>query len=187
MNKNIEKILIVVDMINGFVKEGAMADPYIKHIVPDLLDEINNYKDNGGVIFIKDTHRKDAIEFMSYPEHCLKGTSESELIDELKQYEDNALGVYEKNSTSAIFIPNFIEDLEKLNNLKEIIIAGCCTDICILNLAIPLKNYFNQKNKNINIVVPEKLVETFNSEDHNRNEYNTIAFKLLKQSGIKVI
>ena len=32
--KEIEKLLINVDMVNGFVKKGAMADSYIEHIVP---------------------------------------------------------------------------------------------------------------------------------------------------------
>lgn len=185
MNNNIEKILIIVDMINGFVKEGAMSDSYVEHIVPDLLEAIKKYQD--GIIFIKDSHEKDSIEFKSYPVHCLKGSREAELIDELKIYEDKALFVYEKNSTSAIFAENFLLDLDKLENLKEVVIAGCCTDICVLNLALPLKNYFDQKNRNVQIIVPKNLVETFNSEIHNRDEYNEIAFKLLKQSGIKVI
>jgi len=49
------------------------------------------------------------------------------------------------------------------------------------------KNYFNQENKNIEIIVPKNAVETFNSDAHNRDEYNEIAFKLLVQAGIKLI
>ena len=172
-------------MVNGFVREGAMADSYIEHIVPEILNKINEYKD--GLIFVKDCHERNSVEFNSYPVHCLKKTRESELIDELKEYEKNALYVYEKNSTSAIFAEDFISNLDKLENLKEIVITGCCTDICVLNLAIPLKNYFNQKNKNIEIIVPKNAVETYNSENHNREEYNKMAFKLLSQSGIKII
>ena len=32
MNK--KRLLVIVDMIQGFVKEGNMADPYINHITP---------------------------------------------------------------------------------------------------------------------------------------------------------
>lgn len=185
--EKVEKILIVVDMINGFVKEGAMADKYIANIVPNIIKLVEEYNtDNQGVIFIKDSHEKNSIEFSSYPEHCLKGTIESELIDELKEYEENAMLVFEKNSTSALFAENFIQSIDKMKNLKEVVIVGCCTDICVLNLAIPLKNYFNQKNRNVKIIVPKNAVETYNSETHNREEYNEIAFKLLNMSGIIV-
>lgn len=185
--KEIENLLIVVDMVNGFVREGTMADSYIEHIIPEIekLVQINN-SSNNFTIFIKDCHEKESIEFESFPEHCLKGTSESELVEELKKYE-NKENCYEKNSTSAIFAENFINDISLMENLKKVTIVGCCTDICVLNLALPLKNYFNQKNRNIEIEVPKKAVETFNSEMHNREEYNEIAFKLLNQAGIKVI
>ena len=33
--KNIETLLINVDMVNGFAKQGAMADSYIEHIIPE--------------------------------------------------------------------------------------------------------------------------------------------------------
>ena len=169
--ENIEKILIVVDMVNGFVRCGAMADHYIEHIVPEMVKKINLYKNNQ-VIFIKDCHEEECTEFECYPKHCIKGTEESELIDELKCFENDALAIYEKNSTSAIFAENFLSDIDEITNLKEITIVGCCTDICVLNLAIPLKNYFNQNNKNIEIIVPKNLVETYNSETHKREEYN---------------
>lgn len=187
MDKNIEKLLIVVDMVNGFIREGAMADKNIEHIIPKIVDLLKIYnKEDNKIIFIKDCHKKDSIEFETYPEHCVEGTNESELVDELKEFETNA-NIYEKNSTSAIFAEKFIKDIDNLEEIKEITIVGCCTDICVLNLAIPLKNYFNQKNKNIEIIVLKDAVETYNSEFHNREEYNEIAFKLMNLSGIKLI
>lgn len=35
--EKIEKLLINVDMINGFVKKGTMADSYIEHIIPEHI------------------------------------------------------------------------------------------------------------------------------------------------------
>ena len=32
--EEIEKLLIVVDMVNGFVKKGNMATPYMKALIP---------------------------------------------------------------------------------------------------------------------------------------------------------
>ena len=73
-----------------------------------------------------------------------------------------------------------------MKELEEVIIAGCCTDICIMNLAIPLINYFDEHNKRVTVRVPQNVVETFNSESHNREEYNEMALKLMKNSGIGV-
>ena len=105
---------------------------------------------NEGVAFVKEAHSKDCMEFKTFPEHCVKGTSEAELVDELKPFEKNAL-VYLKNSTSAMFAKNFLRDIDEMINLRNVVITGCCTDICDLNLAIPLKNYFNENSNRIGL------------------------------------
>ena len=190
MRKNLEELkelLIVVDMVNGFITEGKMADPYIKNIIPEQIRLIKNFLDrNEGIAFIKDNHEIGCREFKRYPEHCVIGTRESELADELKPFEKDAL-VYAKNSTSTMFAPNFIDDIKKMHNLKEIVITGCCTDICVLNLAIPIQNYFDENDKDIKIIIPKNAVETYDSPLHNRDEYNEMAFKFLEQAGIQLV
>ena len=185
--ENLKKLLIVVDMVNGFVRSGKMADPYIEHIIPEhlkLIEMILN--ENEGLAFIKDNHELGCREFNRYPEHCVKGTYEAELVKELLPYEKDAL-VYLKNSTSAIFAKNFLNDIEKMKELKEVILVGCCTDICDINLGIPLQNYFDQMNRDVEIIIPKNAVETYNSDLHNRAEYNEMAFKLSEQAGIKLV
>lgn len=186
--ENIEELLINVDMVNGFVKKGAMADPYIEHIIPEHIKLMKQMKEkqNGIIAIIKDSHKKDCREFKRYPIHCVEGTEEAELVEELAEFEEGAL-VYTKNSTSTIYAPNFLEDIDKMVNLKEVIIIGCCTDICVINLAIPLQNYFDQKDRNIIITLPKNAVETYDAPTHNRREYNEIAFKLMEQAGIKLL
>lgn len=183
-----ERLLIVVDMIKGFVNEGAMHDKGIEKIIPELINYIEDFKSkNDNVLFIRDAHEETAVEFNAFPAHCLRGTSESELVDELMKYEDENNSI-EKNSTSAMFAPGFKEYIDNLKDLKEVVIGGCCTDICVLNLAIPLKNYFNQVDREVRITVPKSIVETYHAEGvHDRDEYNEIAFKLLRLSGINVI
>ena len=186
--EKIEKLLINVDMVNGFVKQGGMADSYIQHIIPEnikLMEQVKKSK-NQIIAIIKDTHKKQCREFKRYPEHCVEGTNESELISELQEFEEGAL-VYKKNSTSTIYAPKFLEDIDKMINLKEVTIIGCRTDICIINLAIPLQNYFDQQDRNVLITIPTKAVETYDAPNHNRDEYNEMAFKLMKQAGIKLI
>lgn len=186
--EKIDKLLINVDMVNGFVKKGDMADSYIEHIIPEHIKLMKKAEesDNEIIAIIKDTHQKECREFKRYPMHCVEGTDEAELIDELSQFEENAL-VYKKNSTSAMYAPNFLKDIDKMKNLKEVVIVGCCTDICVINLAIPLQNYFDQQNRNILITVPKNAVETYNLPNHNREEYNEMAFKLMEQAGIKLV
>ncbi len=185
--EELKKLLIVVDMVNGFVKEGVMSDRQIESIIPEQLRLIGKILNEGeGLAFIKDCHNEGCKEFDRYPEHCLKGTKESELVEELLPYENNNLS-YSKNSTSTMYANNFINDIDKMKALKEIIITGCCTDICVMNLAIPLQNYFDQIDRRVNIILPMNAVETYNSETHNREEYNNMAFKLMEQSGIKLV
>ena len=181
-----QKLLVVVDMVNGFVKKGVMSDPYINHITPKLIRLIEGVLgEDEAVAFIKDTHYKNSTEFKKFPPHCIKGTGEEELIDELKRYEKYGLS-YEKNSTSTIFAKNFLQDVESMKKLNEVIITGCCTDICVMNLVIPLINYFDENNRNIDVIVRSDLVETYDSPTHNRDEYNGMALKLIKQAGAKV-
>ena len=184
--EELKKLLVVVDMVNGFVKEGVMSDSYINHITPNIINYIDEViKEKEGLAFIKDTHNKDSLEFKKFPVHCLKDTSESKVIDELKKYENYGLS-YEKNSTSTIYAPGFINDINKMKKLKEVIITGCCSDICVLNLAIPLTNYFDEMNRDIDVCVVKDAIETYDSPTHNRDEYNEMSLKLMKQAGIKI-
>lgn len=185
---NIRKILINVDMVNGFVNTGAMHDEYINHIIPmqiNLMKDFEKNEDSLNVI-IKDTHKNNCREFNRYPVHCVENTEESELVSELKIFENDNSIIFKKNSTSTIYAEGFLEFINSLINLEEIIIVGCCTDICILNLAIPLQNYFDQHDKNIKIIVLKDGVETYDAPNHSRDEYNEMAFKLMEQAGIEI-
>ena len=185
--EKVRDLLVVVDMVNGFVREGAMASQNIEHIIPRIERLVNSYlEDDQEVAFIKDTHDMDAREFKRYPVHCVRNTSESELVDELKKYEKMAL-VYEKNSTSAIFPSGLLDDIKKMKNLKRIVITGCCTDICVMNFAIPLQCFLDQENRDIEIVIPKDSVETYDAPNHKADEWNEMAYRFFEQSGIKLV
>lgn len=193
MERNLEngknKLLVVVDMVNGFCKEGPMADPSIMKIVDAQIKLIEKVKREGGrVIFVKEGHDADATEFAKFPVHCVKGTKEAEIIDELKKYADEADGIYEKNSTSAIFAEGFLEDFEgTFGDVSEVIVAGCCTDICDTNFLVPLVNYCDEINRKVDFVMPIDVCETYDAPFHKRDEYNKLAYKMLKQAGVKVV
>ncbi len=182
-----KKLLLIIDMVNGFTKEGALADEYINHINENIISLIKEFKaSNNDIISIQEGHREDSKEFENFPKHCVLGSKEAELIDELKPYE-NDMKLIRKNSTSGFVTEEFQKYLkENEKDLEEIIITGCCTDICVINFAIPLKNYINEHNLNISVIVPKNAVETYDSTNHSREEYNEMAFKLMEQSGIKI-
>jgi nicotinamidase-related amidase len=190
--EELRKLLVVVDMINGFVKKGRteeeskLADPYIQHIIKPIKGLVNKYLDEeGGIAFVCDNHKQGCREFDRYPEHCIEGTWEAEVIDELLSYKNYGL-LYKKNSTCALWAPSFLEDIKKMKKLKRIDIVGCCTDICDLNFGLPLNNYFDETNRRVEIVIKEECVETFQIPGHDRKEWNEMAFKFMEQSGIKV-
>lgn len=91
-----ERVLIVVDMVNGFVYNGPLHDIECSKIIPRQKEIIDDYLDNGDlVVFIKDTHTKDSTEFSRMPIHCLENTDESELVPELREYvgRDNVITI----------------------------------------------------------------------------------------------
>ena len=50
-----KELLFVVDMVNGFVKEGSMHDASIMKIVDVIKKECETHEDR---LFIADTHEK---------------------------------------------------------------------------------------------------------------------------------
>ena len=177
-----KKMVFVIDMINGFCKEGPLADPRIMNIVPELHDYLGKYE--GEKIEVRDSHPENALEFNSFPPHCTIDSYESDGIDELKDVLSDTK-LFKKNSTCALFAPGMIDYLEK-ERPEDIVVTGCCTDICILNFVLALRNFFNEKEINCNIVVYKELVDTYEAPNHNRNVFNAMAFTLMEQAGVRV-
>ena len=187
LNVKARKLLIVVDMVNGFAKKGNMADPNIQHITPECERLVKEFLEKGyQVIYITDCHKENCSEFFKFPVHCVEGTDEAEMVDALKKYQDRVI-VIKKNSTSAMFAPGFMDIINQMTDLEEVVIIGCCTDICVQNLAIPLANYFDEMDRPVRITVPMNAVETYNAPYHPKDEYNEMAFKFMKQTGINIV
>lgn len=184
-----KKCLIVVDMVNGFVKEGVLHDENISRVIPRQIELIKKNQDEKELtIFIKDTHDIDAVEFKRFgnTKHCVRGTSEAELVDELKTFENNENTIsIEKNSTSFMEAPTFRKLISELKNLKEIIVVGCCTDICDFNGTMGLANYLDEWNRDVVIKIYQDAVATYNEAD--RQKYIDAAYLLMEQQGIQLI
>lgn len=187
--KMYEGCLIVVDMVNGFVREGVLHDEKIADIIPRQIELIKEAKHDGKlIVFIKDTHDKDAVEFERFgnTKHCVEGEAEAELVDELKEFEnlEDAIAI-PKNSTCFMEAPLFRDLMEFQKDMNDFDIVGCCTDICVVNGAIALANYLDQNNRKHNIRVHEDAIATYAEDD--RGEYVEAAKILMKQQGIELV
>lgn len=171
-------MLVVVDMVKGFCEQGALADPRCKAIVPAVRSLIDSLPE-ADLLFVRDCHTARSTEFTAFPPHCVG--KESELIDELSRYMGTDVP---KNSTNA-----FVQLLGVRSNLLEyenILIAGVCTDICVLQLALAVRAYISEFNGHGNVVVFTDAVETYDSPTHNADLYNMTAIKLMEQSGVRI-
>lgn len=177
-------VVFVVDMINGFAREGALADPAILQAAAPIRKLIE--ESQAPVWFIRDSHTPDAAEFQSFPVHSLEGSEESMVIDELKDLETASHTLY-KNCISAAASPQFASMLESLpEEGADLIVTGCCTDLCVLQLALPLQSWINQTNrKNMRVIVPEDCVETYHIPDvHDAAKWNETALAMMAANGI---
>lgn len=175
--------LFIVDINNGFAKGGALYSPRIENLINPIVNFTKSVSnDIKSIIAFTDYHTNKSTELLNYPTHCIENTIECEIVDELKFIEN--IKIVKKNSTNGFFA---LDDLS-FNNTDNIIIIGDCTDICIYQLAITLKSYFNQNNINKNIIVPINLVDTYNIDNvHPAELLNIVFLNSMIQNGIKVV
>ncbi len=181
-------MLIVVDMVNGFVREGVLHDEEIAKVIPRQIELIKEAKANGNlIVFVKDTHDEDATEFQRFGDtkHCVRGTSEAELVEELREFDDDEAVTIHKNSTSFMEAPEFRDLIFLMPEIDQFDIAGCCTDICVVNGAIGLANYLDEHNRQHDIRVHEDAIATYSEGE--RQEYVEAAKLLMKQQGIQLV
>jgi len=180
--------VVVVDMINGFIKSGALADSRIGNVIQPIVDTID-VMDQAKLLFINDAHSEKSSEFEVYPSHCLKGSYEGEIVEPIHKYSNSAV-IIEKNSTNGFLCDSFQTwFLNEGEQIENYIIMGDCTDICIKQFAISLKAYFNEHNKIKRIIVPINTVETFHLEatHHHGDLMNIMSLYEMEQAGIEIV
>ncbi|EGT3617328.1 cysteine hydrolase [Clostridium perfringens] len=183
--ENLDKertMLLIVDMNKGFANGGALYSERIEKLIKPIskLAKVALEK-RIKVKAFTDYHTEQSVELRSYPKHCMNDTEEWELVDELKL---EGIEVIKKNSTNGFLEEKFSFDENEIDN---IIIVGDCTDICIYQLAISLRADFNRVNKNGEIYVPKKLVDTFDAPMHRANFMNYVFLNSMLDNGINVI
>jgi nicotinamidase-related amidase len=182
-------VIVTVDMVKGFVNKGMLSSPRINSIIDAIVD-LNKRSNGYKKIFFLDEHEENSSELTTYAKHCIKGTEESELIDELNTEEviGKDATMISKNSTNGFHAPGFKEWLEKNEDIIEnYIVVGCEADICVSHFVTTLKTYFNEKNLNKKIIVPINGIETFDFETHDGDLMKIISLWEMKSNGIEIV
>lgn len=132
-------VLIVVDMLNGFLVEGKLANPDAKWLIPNVVNIVQRkIEQEWKILFLADNHKKNDLEFLAFPEHCIEGTIEAGVIDELSEFVTFS-NYIPKTRYSGLFKTNLGSILEK-EKPDEIIVVGIYADICVLYTTADLRN-----------------------------------------------
>jgi nicotinamidase-related amidase len=178
--------LVIVDVVNGFVKEGALSSGRVAEIVPSVVNLMNLAVSHDiPVVAFADCHTPDSTEFQNFPTHCLEDTSESQLVDEIKRIGNYRL--IKKNSTNGYHAPDFKRFLADNPNVENFIVCGDCTDICVLNFCLTLKTAFDQDNKPCNVTIPIDCIETYDAPKHYSELMNIMSLKLMENAGANIV
>jgi nicotinamidase-related amidase len=156
--------VISVDVINGFCKSGNLFSPRTAAIVSPIAELFRSSRNNGirDFVLIQDTHPKNSKEFAIYPPHCVEGTAESHTVKELIDLPgSDQFVIIPKKTIHPAVEPRFEEWLSNHSSLRQFLLVGDCTDICIYQTAIFLKSWYIQQNEECHIVVPANCVDTF--------------------------
>ena len=133
-------VMMVVDMQNDFILEGAPIEAYGgRTIIPAIIDILSFMRAQGvPVIYTQEVHRPERIDYgleleREEPEHCLEGTRGVEIIDELKPQPGDL--VVKKPRYSAFHATDLEILLQGLGK-RTIILAGVGTNVCVHATAI---------------------------------------------------
>ena len=154
-------VVLVIDMVKGFLEPGhnLFCGADARTIIPNIQELLSKEASAGsGILFINDNHEVDDLEFNIFPVHCVKGTSEPDVIPELVSF-ITAQNVIPKTRYSGFFNT----DLEqRLSGLKpdKLIICGVCTDICVLHTTS------DARNRDYNVEIPKDCVASYDVDAH---------------------
>jgi len=181
-------LLILMDMNNGFSLEGALSSPRVKDLIPKIeLLTFRCLQTGIHTVAFTDTHSEQSREFNAYPPHCVRGSGEEKLVDELDKFKTEAhFHIIEKNSTNAFHIFNPFDEfrLLKMEYIENIIVVGCVTDICVYQFATTLMTYIHQYSLPSKVIVPVSMVDTFDIPGHNADLFNLIYLNSMAGNGI---
>jgi nicotinamidase-related amidase len=153
--------VIVVDLQNGFMhpKGTLYCGDEARRIIPCIQARATQEREAGATVFFtQDSHAPDDPEFRMFPPHCVAGTWEEEIVDELKALARTARCI-RKRRYSALYETDLAEQLAALQP-DRVLVMGDCTDICVLHTVADLRN------RDWEVEVPAAGVASFDPAQH---------------------
>jgi nicotinamidase-related amidase len=162
---NPEKSAIIsVDVINGFLYEGALASPRVAAIDAPITNLMKGAWERGlrDILLVQDAHDEGTMEFKEFGPHALKGSVEAETIDLIKELPFfGQITIFNKDSIHPALNTRFDAWLGERDDLEAIVAVGDVTDLCLYQLAMYLKLRANAYRKNWRVIVPENCTQTW--------------------------
>ncbi len=161
--------VLAVDVTNGFCRSGALASERVNTIVSPIVHLMKTAWAAGVRQFVlsQDTHEPDAVEFSSWPAHCVRGTAEAETVDEIKQLPFfNSMTVFQKNSLSSLAATDYLVRRQDRPDISTIVVVGDCTDLCIYQLGMDLRTDADALQLQRRVIVPANCVQTYDYQRH---------------------
>jgi nicotinamidase-related amidase len=162
-----ERVAVIsIDVINGFCVSGPLASARVGRIAKPIADLFLRAHVLGvrNLVLTQDTHDPSTPEFSVYPPHCLKGTAESEAVDELKELPFyDSIKIVEKNSINSTIGTDFAEWIAVRPQINTFIVVGDCTDLCTYQAAMQLRLEANAGNFARRVIVSADEVDTFDT------------------------
>jgi nicotinamidase-related amidase len=158
--------VISVDVINGFCTIGPLASPRVANIVDPIVKLFKAVWSRGvrHIVLVQDTHEPDAVEFGSFPPHCVRGTAEAETVDAFKALPFfGQITVMPKNSIASGMNTGLVEWLAAHPQVDTFIVVGDCTDLCTYQLAMHLRLDANARQLKRRVVLPADCVDTYDT------------------------
>lgn len=160
-----EKVAVLsVDLIKGFCNQGPLAGPRCAGIVPGVVDLFKQTYKMGVRSFalLQDAHSPQAVEFNTWPAHCVAGTEESDTVDEFHSLPFfDEISILHKNSIDAFEYTTLDLWVNQVPQVTTFVVTGDCTDLCVYQLAMHLRTKADARDLQRRVIVPADLVQTY--------------------------
>ena len=206
--------MLIIDEVNGFCTVGAgnLAPLKKNHQVDKMVKETNHlakifHNKSLPISIFLDTHEDNRPEH-PYPPHCIKGSGEEKIINELEWLMESSalkinkdcingfIGAINLKNNENVFI-KWIKDYE----IESLIVTGICTDICVLDFVLTCMSAINHQiiNPLKEVIVYSEACATYdmNIEDikrlnldksmiHHQETYHNLGLKIMQMRGAKI-
>ena len=139
MQKQMRKILIIIDMQNDFI-DAALGTKEAVAIVEAVKEKIRSFPAED-VIATMDTHDEGYMQTQEGKNlpvmHCIKGTDGWKIRPDIAELLTGAK-IYEKPTFGSTALAADLKDLSEKEEI-ELELIGLCTDICVVSNALLLK------------------------------------------------